>query len=179
MFVESDDASLKSHTYRIERFSKHFSELFQSHQSFLIDWSFLIDNVLIANVNFKELSSLRFSCEIKLHCRIFQRIDISTKTNRVFSQCRIYYVDWFDYQCFLVHVSYKVLFFKTSYEHQDYVSQWHINDVVEEYSSIFFVDAINDEHRFIFFDHHRIVWCIDHLIRERDFIYETIQIICK
>jgi hypothetical protein len=43
----------------------------------------------------------------------------------------------------------------------------------------FFVDAINDEHRFIFFDHHRIVWSINQLMRERNFIYELIQIINK
>jgi hypothetical protein len=51
---------------------------------FLIDWSILIDNVLIANVNFKKSSSLKSSCETELHWRTFQRIDISTKTNRVF-----------------------------------------------------------------------------------------------
>jgi hypothetical protein len=67
MFVESDDAFSKSHTYRNERFSKHFFKLFQFHQFFLIDWSFLIDNVLIANVNFKKSFSLRSFCEIKLH----------------------------------------------------------------------------------------------------------------
>ncbi len=32
-----------------------------------------------------------------------------------------HYVDWFDHQCFFVHVSYKILLFKTSYEHQDNV----------------------------------------------------------
>ncbi len=90
-----------------------------------------------------------------------------------------HYVDWSDHQCCLIHVSYKVLLFKTSYDHQNNVNKWHISDVVEEHSSILFVDAINDEHRFIFFDQHEIVWCIDHLVRRRHFIYELIQIINK
>jgi hypothetical protein len=90
-----------------------------------------------------------------------------------------YYVDWFVHQCFLVQVLYKVLFLKTSYEHQDNVNKWHISYVVEEHSSILFVDAINDEHDFIFFDQHKVVWCIDHLVRRRHFSYESIQIINK
>ncbi len=90
-----------------------------------------------------------------------------------------HYVDLFDHQCFFIHVLYKILFLKTSYEHQDNVNKWHINFVVEEHSSIFFVDAINDEHDLIFFDQHKIVWCIDHFVRRRHFIYESIQIINK
>jgi hypothetical protein len=132
----------------------------------------LIDNVLIANVNFKKSFSLKSFCEIELHWRIFRRIDISKEINRVFFNVAYHYVDWFNYQCFLVHVSFKVLFIKTSYEHQSNVNKWHINDVVEEHSSIFFVDAIDDEHDFIFFDQHKIVWCIDHFVRRRNFIYE-------
>jgi hypothetical protein len=88
-------------------------------------------------------------------------------------------VDWFLHQCFLIHVSYKVLLLKTSYEHQDNISKWHINDIIEEHSSILFVNAINDEHDLIFFDQHKIVWCIDHFVRRRYFIYESIQIINK
>jgi hypothetical protein len=45
--------------------------------------------------------------------------------------------------------------------------------------SIFFVDAIDDKHRFIFFDQYEIVWCNDHFVRKRHFIYESIQIINK
>jgi hypothetical protein len=55
---------------------------------FFTDWLYLIDNVLIANVSFKKSFSLRFSCEIELHWRIFRRIDTSRKINRVFSQYR-------------------------------------------------------------------------------------------
>jgi hypothetical protein len=88
-------------------------------------------------------------------------------------------VDWFVHQNFFIHVSYKILLFKTSYEHQNNICKWHISDVVEEHFSIFFVDAINDEHDFIFFDQHKIVWYIDHFVRRRYFIYELIQIINK
>jgi hypothetical protein len=103
-------------------------------------------------------------------------------TNRYFKKNKLcfffnvtnLYVDWFNHQCLFVHVSYKVLVFKMNYEHQDNVHKWHINDVVEEHSSILFVDAINDEHDFISFDHHRIVWFIDQFMRERNFIYESI-----
>jgi hypothetical protein len=59
------------------------------------------------------------------------------------------------------YVLYKVLFFKMSYEHQNNVDKWYINNVVKEHSSIFFVNEINDEHDFIFFNHHRVVWCIN------------------
>jgi hypothetical protein len=105
---------------------------------------------------------------------IFQQKQVVFFLNVVY-----HYIDWFDHQCFLVHVSYKILLLKTSYEHQDNVNKWHINDVIEEHSSILFVDAIDDEHRFIFFDQHEIVWCIDHFVRKRHFIYESIQIINK
>jgi hypothetical protein len=88
-------------------------------------------------------------------------------------------VDWFVHQNFFIHVLYKVLFFKTSYEHQDNICKWHINDVVKEHFSILFVDAINDEYDFRFFDQHKIIWCIDHFVRRRYFIYESIQIINK
>jgi hypothetical protein len=52
-------------------------------------------------------------------------------TNRYFKKKQIVfflnvanrYVDWFDHQCFFVHVSYKVLLFKTSYEHQNDVNK--------------------------------------------------------
>jgi hypothetical protein len=90
-----------------------------------------------------------------------------------------YCVDWFIHQCFFVHVSYEILLFKTSYESQDNINKWHINDVVEKSFSIFFVDAIRDEHDFILFDQHKIVWWIDHFVRKRHFIYELIQIINK
>ncbi len=88
-------------------------------------------------------------------------------------------VDWFIHQCFFIHVSYKILLFKTSYEHQNNINKWYINDVIKEHSSIFFVNAINDEYDFIFFDQHNIVWCINHLVRKRYFIYESISIINK
>jgi hypothetical protein len=179
MFVESDDAFLKSHTYCIERFSKHFSELSQSHQSFLADWSFLINNALIANVNFKESSSLRSSCEAELHWRTFQRVDISTEASRASSQCRIS-LRWLIWSSvFSCTCSYKVLLLKTSYEHQDNVSKWHISDVFEEHSSILVVNVICHEHDFISLDHHRIVKNIDQLMSERNLIYKSIQIISK
>ncbi len=85
-------------------------------------------------------------------------------------------IDWFVHQNFLVHVSYKVLLFKTSYEHQDNINKWHIRDVFEEHSSIFVVNMIYHEHDFISFDHHRVVKNIDQLMSERNFIYEMIQI---
>ncbi len=86
-------------------------------------------------------------------------------------------VDWFVHQSFLVHVSYKVLLFKTSYEYQDNINKRHIRDVFEEHSSIFFINVICHEHDLIFFDHHRIVKNIDQFMNERNFIYELIQII--
>jgi hypothetical protein len=96
-------------------------------------------------------------------------IDRYFKKNKLmfFFNIANYCVDWFFHQCFFIHVSYKVLLFKTSYEHQNNINKWHINDVIEKHSSIFFVNTINDEHDFIFFDQHKIVWCIDHFVRRR------------
>ncbi len=118
---------------------------------------------------------------MRLNCidEFFDESIFQKKQIVFFLNVAYHYVDWFDYQCFFVHVSYKVLFFKTSYEHQDNVNKWHINDVVEEHSSILFVDAIDDEHRFIFFDQNEIVWCIYYFVRKHHFIYESIQIINK
>ncbi len=118
---------------------------------------------------------------MRLNCidELFDESIFQKKKVVFFLNVAYHYVNWFDHQCFLVHVSYKILFFKTNYEHQNNVNKWHISDVVEEHSSIFFVNAIDDEHRFIFFDQHEIVWCIDHFVRKRHFIYESIQIINK
>ncbi len=81
-----------------------------------------------------------------------------------------HYLNWFVHQYLLVHVSYKILLFKINYEHESKINKWHINNVVEEHSSLFFVDAINDEYDLIFFDQHQIVWYIDYFVRKRDFI---------
>ncbi len=90
-----------------------------------------------------------------------------------------HFVDWFIHQCFFIHVLYKILIFKTSYEHQNNINKWYIRDVFEEHSSIFVVNVICHEHDFIFFDHHRVVKNIDQLMSERNFIYELNQIINK
>jgi hypothetical protein len=105
---------------------------------------------------------------------IFQRRQIV-----LFFNVAYHYVDWFNHQCFFVHVSYKVLLLKTSYEHQDNVNEWHINNVFEEHSSIFIVNVICHEHDFISLDHHRIVKNIDQFMSERNLIYKSIQIINK
>jgi hypothetical protein len=90
-----------------------------------------------------------------------------------------HYVDWCDHQCFFIHVSYKILLFKTNYEHQNNVNKWYISDVFEEHSSILVVNVIFHENDLIFLDHHRIVKNIDQLMSERNLIYKSIQIINK
>jgi hypothetical protein len=88
-----------------------------------------------------------------------------------------YRVDWFIHQNFFVHVSYKILLFKTNYEHQNNISKRYIRDVFEEHSSIFVVNVICHEHDFIYLDFHKIVKNIDQFMNERNLIYESIQII--
>jgi hypothetical protein len=118
---------------------------------------------------------------VRLNCinELFDESIFQKKQIMFFLNIAYHYVDLFNHQCFLVHVLYKVLLFKTSYEHQNDVNKWHINNVVEEHFSSFFVNAIDDEHDFIFFDQYKIVWCIDHFVRKRHFIYKSIQIINK
>jgi hypothetical protein len=118
---------------------------------------------------------------VRLNCidELFDESIFQQKQIVFFLNIAYYYVDWFDHQCFLVHVLYKILFFKTSYEHQDNVNKWHINNVFEEHSSIFIVKMICHEHDFILFDHHWIVKNIDQFMNERNLIYKSIQIINK
>ncbi len=118
---------------------------------------------------------------MRLNCidELFDESIFQQKQIVFFLNIAYHYIDLFDHQCFLVHVLYKILLFKTSYEHQNNINKQHIHHVFEEHSSILVINVICHKHDFISFDHHRVVKNIDQFMSERNFIYESIQIINK
>ncbi len=112
-----------------------------------------------------------------LHWQIFRQSNISKKKFMTFFYITYHCFECFIHQCFFIHISHVFLLLETSHEHENYINQWNINDIIEEHFSIFFIYLVIYEHRFIFFYHYWFIRNIDHFVCKRYFVHESFEII--